>query len=315
VFRVFKLGTVLSVVVSLLAHAKVLAHGTLPVIPLHAHAAISLHSAGTLLRVPGISGASSAYLAQTKLITVAGVNIGVNQAVQNAFTGQIASGQLTGTIYESMNGNNPFFATTKFVGAFGNNPFFTNGGPPTGPGPSSFANSISFVGGVPKVKFAVAGGTPFALSASALRSQNQLNLIAKNAVFGGRQFGNALVSSPITAGNFFGTSYVAFGSPTFNKNGAFDFAFGNNPLNIGGAGGPATIPISSLTNYIQLANGRVFNFSAGLIPLSGYRTNGSFDSNQILSIGKDRFNFFGNLAAGPSSITYSALLKPYLTRF
>jgi len=150
-----------------------------------------------------------------------------------------------------------------------------------------------------------------ALSGSERASEAQINALSKGAGTAGFNYASSLFkSSPIVGGNFFGTDYyqATAGVFTYNKNATFDYAFGNAPLNITQTN---TLP-GNLTNYIQLANGKIFTYSDGLLPTSTYFLGGAFDHNWIFALGKNQYNFFSNFASAPSTISFTKLPAPYL---
>jgi hypothetical protein len=279
------------------------------------HASLPKSNITAFSRIPGLSGASSLSFTQTKLITGAGINLGVAKSVQNAFANGIASGQLQGTLYESTDGANPYTVFTGYTLGFGNNPLNGMGQFPTMDAPPNVTNSIMFngVGGhVPGSAHGL-GSTRFQLTGSAGRAQNQLHSLALNSVGLGQKYGTSLLTSPIVGGNLFGTAYCQCvpGGPPFMymKDGTFDYSFGNNPLNIAVNPGIADLNTGSLQNYIQLANGMRINFGSGLMAASGYFSTGSFDNNWIFASGSHPLNFFHNFGAAPSDISFNAFPK------
>jgi hypothetical protein len=255
-------------------------------------------------------------LTRNRLITTTGIKVGINQTVQQSLQGQITSGQLIGTFYESFGGDSSFNQTTPYVLAFGNNPLSLNGAMSAGQiAPSSLINSITFVSpthgsGGRAIRIPI-----IHLSGSQQAAQNDLRSLTRNAVGLGQKIGNNIVSSPIVSGQFFGTAYCEClpGQLTYMPDGTFVYAFGKDPLNAMGAFG-GTLNTATFRDYIQLANGRVFTYSSGLIPASGYIAGNTLDDNWIFAIGKHPLNFFSDFASAPATITFTKLPTPFLSR-
>jgi hypothetical protein len=275
----------------------------------------------SLFRIPGLSGASSAFVNRNKAIVNGGFNTAFNSAITaKVFQGQITNGQLIGTFYESFTGNNQF-ETYPFNGhyvlGFGNNALNNMGGPGGNIAPSTLINAISFSGGGSPITplihgMAVHGLAGYHLSGSGRLEQNEINALANGAYKNGLKYANTQLNSPIAAGQFFGTDYYNFGGLTWYKNRTYVYAFGTDSLNTGGVGFGGTLNLSTLRDYIQLANGKVFSYSSGLIPASGYYSGSSLDANWLFAIGKSPYNFFTNLAGAPASITFPSFPAGYL---
>jgi hypothetical protein len=274
-------------------------------IPTQAHGALP----GFAFRTNGLSGAQSAYVNQIRTITSSGLNIGINNAINHALQGQITNGVLQGTQYDSYGGNSNFERFAPHTLAFGSNPLSFNGSDPGNTSvPSTVTNFLTFASS-PRIGGKSGGiGAFYHLSGSERVAQNQLKGIAGSAVLTGSKIGNSIVSSPIVGGQFYGTDYEleGFGN-TYSKNATFDFAFGSDPLNTGGGFGFVTLNTSLFRNYIQLANGRVFTFSSGLLQATTYGSNGHYASGQLYSIGSDPLNFFNNFSMGPNTVTFTGI--------
>jgi hypothetical protein len=305
------------------------AHGPVPPLPVH----LARHVLLASFRIPGLSGASSAVVIRNRSITSNAINAGFNSVAihQLQYQGQINSGLLVGAFYESFGGGpNPYTLFPKYVLAFGNNPLSVNGGVANGQmGPSSVVNSIVFAPASPTVNtVSIVHGmilntkSPIIHESGALRAaENQIKELNENGFALGVKVGNqAFASSPIVAGEFFGTDYYqpVLGTFLYARNTPFVYAFGSNPLNTGTTTTNVNLNLSQLSNYIELANGKVFTYSSGLIPASGYFLKGYgytdvLDNNWIFALGKNQYNFFNNFASAPRSITFTKLPTPYLS--
>jgi len=202
--------------------------------------------------------------------------------------------------------------------ALGSNPFSTNGFQGAATIPTTVMNQLSFAP-TAITHGSIAAGLripPPYLSGSQRAFQNQLKLLAGNATALGQKIGNSQLSSPIVGGNFFGTGYFQFNTAAppfvYGQHGIFDLAFGNNPLNVTTGGGLVNLNLASLRNYIQLANGKVYTYSSGLLFVSGYYPSGPYQGNRIFALGNDPLNFFNNYGAAPATVTYNTFPTSYL---
>jgi hypothetical protein len=304
------------------------AHAPVAPLPLKLSALKSLPLAHHLLaasgRIPGLSGASSAFYLRNRAIVSNGISAGYtqvsNQAFLHALQGQVSSGLLKGTFYESFAGANPYNIFPNYVLAFGNNSLSLNGGVPGGQvAPSSLINAISFNAGTPPVSIVhgiLIKGAPtfFHESGSERVALNQIKNLNASSYSIGTKLGNQAFpysNSPIVAGSFYGTDYFqpVHSVLTYDKNATYLYAFGSNSFNTNFV---SFLPNSAFRNYIQLANGQVYMYSSGLLPASGYFAGTTLDNNWLFSLGKDQYNFFSNFGSAPTTIFFNKLPSPYL---
>ncbi len=250
-------------------------------------------------RLAGLSGSASAYASQAKLITSAGINLGVTQQIQRAV---INSGQLNGTLYQSFGGSTTTFDSfPNFVLAFGSNPL-SKMGMGTATVPSTLTNSLS------PISFRVKGhgGTAgLGVSTHFSAAQNQFHSLAENSIAAGHTLGTQILSSPVVGGNLYGTDYyqTTFSAPfTYDRNAIYNYAFGNNPLNTNMIG-TFTINPASLGNYVLLANGTRLNFSGDRIVATVY-DDGVPSSGGVFTFGNAPFNYFNNFGNAPQFISF-----------
>jgi hypothetical protein len=324
--------SLLTIVAASLSLNPAQAHAPVAPLPIKLSALKSLPLAHHLLaysaRIPGLSGASSAFYLRNRAIVTNGISAGYtqvsNQAFLHALQGPISSGLLKGTFYESFNGANSYAVFPNYVLAFGNNSLSLNGGVPSGQvAPSSLINAISFGAATPTPVSIVHGiiikGAPtfFHESGSERAALNQIKNLNVSSYSIGTKLGNQAFppnssNSPIVAGSFYGTDYYQpnLGVLTYDRNATYLYAFGSNSYNTS----PFlnVLPNSAFRNYIQLANGQVYTYSAGLLPASGYFAGNSLDNNWLFSLGKDQYNFFNNFLSAPASIFFNKLPSPYL---
>jgi hypothetical protein len=291
-------------------------------------------------RTPGLSVTRGSFLNQARAIMQGGANAGINQSVLNSFQGQIKSGVINGTFYESANGSDPFviYSPSSHIIAFGTqNQYSTNGFFPTSnnPIPVNSANQLSFLPVTTSSHGPITSGGPITsvrgvvlpyLSGSQRGYKNYVSQLASGSYAQGQKIGNSITSSPIVGGNFYGTDYYyTNGGPppfTYQRHTIFDYAFGNSPLNLpynpaqplGGIGSTNLFGSPFLRNYIQLANGRTYTFSSGLLAGTVYYPYGQYQSNRLFSIGNDPLNFFNNFGSSPGSLSYMVNPTSYLFR-
>jgi len=290
---VHKLRSFLLAGTVLLFCGPVRAHGVLIGLPKTSHF-------GFTNRLAGLSGSASAYASQTKLITSAGINLGVSQQIQRAV---INSGQLNGTLYQSFGGSTTTFESFPNIAfGFGSNPL-SKMGMGTAMVPSTLTNSLSPISFRAKAH----GGTPgLGVTAHFSAAQNQLHSLAENSVAAGHTLGTQILSSPAVGGNLYGTDYFQTTTSApfmYHLNATYDYAFGNNPLNTN-TSGTFTINPASLGNYVLLANGARLNFGGDRIVATVYE-NGSPSGGGIFTFGKAPFNFFNNFGNAPPTISFS----------
>jgi hypothetical protein len=325
VSKKLRLAALMCMSLAVSSFIPVLAHAPVPPLPLVKSSLLArqllLRSVGSG-RIPGLSGSASAFANQTRLITQNGVNFGVSQSLANALNGPLSSGVINGTFYEAVSGTPPFikYPQPQFIVALGNSPYSTHGFQTGMTIPTTIGNSLVFSPASFTHGSKVVGSLipPPYLSGSQRAFQDRLRAITNNAVAAGEKLGNSEFSSPIVAGNLYGTGYYQFNTAAppfvYGAHGIFDLSFGSDPLNTPGGGGGINLNLASLRDYIQLANGKVFSFSSGLLAVSGYYQSGPFQGNRIFAIGNNPLNFFNNYGAIPPTITYTTFPASYLLR-
>jgi hypothetical protein len=274
-----------------------IAHGALPLAsnPIKLHVALNTHSGiAATNHIPGFSQSASNFYFETKNLAGASIAQGVLRVAQ-PLQGNVLSGQLYGTYYQTYTGGNSYTPYTTIFFPVQGSPTYASS-PPTISSGANLSTQLNFSGSGVVVKSKSIGGiavAPIYLPGSARTLQNYLNSVATAGLNLGEKMA---VTSPIVGGEFYGTRYFSYAPPAYTQIGKFVYAFGNNPLNTQ-TGGP-NITITNPSNYIQLANGKTFTYSSGLLNTLQYQGTGNaahpypfnLVDHSYLAIGNNYYN-------------------------
>jgi len=286
-----------------------IAHGALPLAsnPIKLHAALNTHSHfAATNHIPGFSQSASNFYFETKNLAGASIAQGVLRVAQ-PLQGNVLSGQFYGTYYQTFTGGNSYIPFTTLYFPVQGNPIYASSPSQISSG-LNLSNQLNFSGSSVVVKSKSSGGiavAPIYSPGSARTLQSYFNSVASAGLKLGEKMA---VSSPIVGGELYGTRYYSFSPPNYIQIGKFVYAFGNNPLNTQ-LGGP-NITITNPSNYIQLANGKTFTYSSGLLNTLQYEGSGnpanpypfSMIDHSYLTIGNNYYNTLPFVAGSQHTI-------------
>jgi hypothetical protein len=296
------LSTLMSVGMIFTGVTQVSQAHTLPPLPLH-HAGLLVrpilpinHSTSafqlSLLLgrggVPGVSGATSAFLLRNKVLTVASYQNGMSSAVVNQLV------QTPGVIYFRDATSNAYLSQgAPSVDAFGSNPLNTGGNGTNGATsivniPNFQSLVLNFPPGVSHQKGIAFGIKPVYLSGALRAFSAQDKAIGLQASGLGAK--TILSMGPLTGGRLFGAEYFQSSGKVYDYYSQVGYSFGSDPY------ATPSLPVlfSNGQSFLTFADGQMLNVSSAQLFFTRYIQNsgtvfGDF-GGRFFAIGSNPFN-------------------------